>query len=61
MTVSQYAVLVTLIFALGAAVQMMISAAVPVVVGETRPPMWASSVAFGFAIIFACFGYATLG
>jgi len=61
MTVSQYAVLVTLIFALGAAVQMIISAAVPVIVGETPVPMWASSVAFGTAIILAWFGYATLG
>jgi hypothetical protein len=60
MTVSQYAVLVTLIFALGAAVQMGISAAVPVLIGETRVPMWASSMAFGIAIILAWFGYAVL-
>jgi hypothetical protein len=61
MTASQYAALVTPILALGAAVQTIISAAVPVIVGQTRVLMWASSVAFGVAIILEWFGYTSLG
>jgi hypothetical protein len=60
MTVSQYAVLVALIFALGAAVQLGISAAMPVIIGETRAPVWATSIAFGVAIMLAWLGYSTL-
>ena len=59
MTATQYSLLVALVFALVAFLQ--IARAVmglPITVGQTSIPVWASWLASGVAIILACLGYA---
>jgi hypothetical protein len=59
MTATQYSVLATLIFALVAVLQMVRAVAgVPVTIGRTSIPIWASWIACGVAIILAWLGYA---
>jgi protein-S-isoprenylcysteine O-methyltransferase Ste14 len=59
MTASQYSVLATLIFGLVAVLQIVRAVAgVPVTIGRTSIPIWASWIACGVAIILAWLGYA---
>jgi hypothetical protein len=59
MTAANYSLLVALIFALVAALQ--ITRAIrrlPVTIGQTSVPIWVSWVACGVAVILAWLGYA---
>jgi hypothetical protein len=58
MTASQYSLLATLIFALVAFLQIIRAIArLPVTIGQTSIPIWASWVASGVAVILAWLGY----
>jgi hypothetical protein len=58
MTAAQYSVLATLIFAVVAVLQIIRAVAgVPVTIGRTSIPVWASWIAGGVAIILAWLGY----
>ena len=58
MIAAQYSLLAASIFALVAVLQLARAVArLPVLVGQTSIPIWASWVAFGVAIILAWLGY----
>jgi hypothetical protein len=58
MTAAQFSLLATIIFALVAILQILRAVAgLPVNIGQTRIPIWASWVAGGVAIILTWFGY----
>jgi len=60
MTATQYSLLAALIFALVAVLQLVRAVAgLPITVGQTSIPIWASWVACGVAIILAWLGYAS--
>ena len=59
MTASHYSLLVALIFALGAVLQIVRAVkGLPVIIGQTSIPIWVSWAASGVAIILAWLGYA---
>ena len=59
MTAAQYSSLVASVFALGAVLQVIRAVwGLPIIVGQTSIPIWASWVASGVAIILAWLGYA---
>jgi hypothetical protein len=59
MTATQYSLLVSLIFALLAVLQLVRAViGVPVTIGRTAIPIWLSWVVCGVAIILAWLGYA---
>jgi hypothetical protein len=59
MTASHYSLLVALIFALAAILQIVRAVKrLPVTIGQTSIPVWASWVACGVAITLAWLGYA---
>jgi hypothetical protein len=59
MTATQYSLLVALIFALAAVLQIVRAVTgLPITVGQTSIPIWASWLACGVAIILAWLGYA---
>jgi hypothetical protein len=59
MTAGHYSLLVASIFALAAILQLVRAVkGLPITIGQTLIPIWASWVACGVAIILACLGYA---
>jgi hypothetical protein len=59
MTAAQYSLLAALVFSLVAILQIVRAVAgMPIMVGRTSIPIWASWVASGVAIILALLGYA---
>jgi hypothetical protein len=59
MTATQYSLLAAAIFALVAALQILRAVTgLPVTIGQTPIPIWASWVAGGVAIVLAWLGYA---
>ena len=59
MTATQYSLLVALIFAVAAVLQLARAiAGLPVTIGQTSVPIWASWLACGVAILLAWLGYA---
>jgi hypothetical protein len=59
MTATQYSLLAALIFALVAVLQFVRAVTrLPITIGQTSIPIWASWVAGGVAIILAGLGYA---
>jgi hypothetical protein len=59
MTAAQYSLLAALVFSLVAILQIARAVAgMPIIVGRTSIPIWASWVASGVAIILALLGYA---
>jgi hypothetical protein len=59
MTATQYSLLAALIFALVAALQIVRAVMrLPITIGQTSIPIWASWLAGGIAIILAWLGYA---
>jgi len=58
MTAARYSLLVALIFALAAVVQIVRAVTgLPITVGQTSIPIWASWIACGVAIVMAWLGY----
>src|SRR4051812_38919859 len=58
MTAARYSLLVALIFALAAIVQIVRAiTGLPITVGQTSIPIWASWIACGVAIVMAWLGY----
>jgi hypothetical protein len=58
MTASYYSLLAASIFALVAALQFVRAiGGVPVIIGRTAIPVWASWVAFGIAVILSWLGF----
>ena len=59
MTATQYSLLVALIFSLVAVLQIVRAVMrLPITIGQTSVPIWASWLAGGIAIILAWLGYA---
>jgi protein-S-isoprenylcysteine O-methyltransferase Ste14 len=59
MTATHYSLLAALVFAIVAVLQFLRAAVgLPITIGRTSIPMWASWVACGVAIILAWLGYA---
>jgi hypothetical protein len=59
MTAAQYSLLVALIFALVAVLQIVrVVTRFPVTIGQTSIPIWVNWIAFGVAFILAWLGYA---
>ena len=62
MTATQYSLLVALIFSLVAVLQIVRAVTrLPITIGQTSIPLWASWLAGGVAIILAWLGYAASG
>ena len=59
MTAANYSLLAAIIFALVAILQLVRAAkALPVTIGQTSVPIWASWIACGVALILASLGFA---